>query len=187
MNDPSRTCSFVHEKMLTKTSQLEEGRTGWLWLFRLGRNVWGDKKPKQSGVEVSGLVSTCICFRNCLSHEGVVLQSKSSIGCRWELEVVSPCIVLATHHTSWAVQPSCQYFQKIFLSFLLNKNISWQIPIIFQYERDMRGYRQGQWLLIRPNLLCLLFWPVSLSLPHLTLTNILLHLTKLCDQIRNRK
>ena len=66
----------------------------------------------------------------------------------------------------WTVVQSCQYFQKIFLPFLLNKNISWQIPIIFQYERDMRGYRQGQWLLIRPNLLCLLFWsghPASLS------------------------
>ena len=69
------------------------------------------------------------------------------------------------------VQPSCQYFQKIFLSFLLNKNISWQIPIIFQYERDMRGYRQGQWLLIRPNLLCLLFWPVSSVLSLLTLSH----------------
>ena len=172
--EPAHLCT---RKCWQKQPQPEEGRTGWLWLFRLGRNVWDEKYTNKLEWRVRW---TWICFTNCLEtalkicwvllNRVKVLQAVDE----WfELEVGGTFLLSTLYITLHElVQPSCQYFQKIFLSFLLNKNISWQIPIIFQYERDMRGYRQGQWLLIRPNLLCLLFWPVSSVLSLLTLLSL---------------
>ena len=66
MNDPSRTCSFVHEKMLTKTTPArgrKDWLTGGLWLFRLSRNVWDEKYTNKLEWRVRW---TWICFTNCL-------------------------------------------------------------------------------------------------------------------------